>query len=52
MTHAAQYRVFAQECRELARKMNGDNKDKLLEIAEAWENCARDAEAQGEALGE
>ena len=52
MTKAAQYRVFAQECGELARTMRGRNRDKLERIAVAWENCAREAEAQGEALGE
>jgi hypothetical protein len=52
MTKASQYRVFAQECKELASKMNEENKERLLKIAEAWENCAREAEARGEALGE
>jgi hypothetical protein len=32
--------------------MTKQNKEKLLKIAQAWENCARDAEEHGEALGE
>jgi hypothetical protein len=52
MTRAAQYRAYAHECRELAKRMNGENKEALLKIADAWENVARQTEAVGEALGE
>lgn len=52
MTKAAQYREYAEECKQLARTMNGDSKETLLKIAAAWENCAREADQRGEALGE
>jgi hypothetical protein len=44
MQNAAQYRVYAKECRELAKKAKGENKEKLLKIAEAWEQCAADVD--------
>jgi hypothetical protein len=44
MQKAAQYRVFAKECRDLAEKMNGLQKEKLMEIAEAWETLANERE--------
>lgn len=44
MTKAAQYRVFAQECKDLAKKMSGQNREKLLKIAEAWEKVADEIE--------
>ena len=42
MQDAARYRVFAEECRELANRMNGENREKLQRIAEAWEECAKE----------
>jgi hypothetical protein len=52
MTKAAQYRKYADQCKELAKAMEGDPKNILLEIAAAWENCAREADERGQALGE
>jgi hypothetical protein len=52
MTKAAQYREYAAQCKDLAKTMEGDRKNTLLKIAAAWENCAREAEERGEALGE
>jgi hypothetical protein len=52
MTKAAQYRKYAEQCKELAGTMHGEGKKTLLEIAAAWENCAREADERGEALGE
>jgi hypothetical protein len=52
MTKAAQYRKYAKQCKDLAETMQGERKHTLLEIAAAWENCAREAEERGEALGE
>jgi hypothetical protein len=52
MTKAAQYRQFAKECRELAKALTGERKEILLKMAQAWENCAREADERGEALGE
>jgi hypothetical protein len=44
MRNAKLYRQYAAECRRIARTMRPDQKAKLLEIADAWEACARDAE--------
>ena len=52
MTKAAQYRKYAEQCRNLAKVLDGEGKNTLLKIAEAWENCAREADTHGEALGE
>ncbi|WP_068015089.1 hypothetical protein [Rhodoplanes sp. Z2-YC6860] len=37
----------AQECRNLANKMHGDDKQKMLKIAETWIELANDAVARG-----
>jgi hypothetical protein len=52
MTKAAQYRNYAEQCKDLAKTLDGERKDTLLKIAAAWETCAREAEERGEALGE
>ena len=52
VTKAAQYRKYAAQCKDLANTMDGDRKNTLLEIAAAWETCAREADERGEALGE
>jgi len=52
MTKAAQYREYAEECKQLASTMNGAGKETLLKMAVAWERCAREADERGEALGE
>ena len=52
MTKAAQYRKYAEQCKNLAEALHGESKNTLLEIAAAWENCAREADERGEALGE
>jgi hypothetical protein len=49
---AAQYRKYAEQCKDLAKTMDGDRKNALLEMAAAWDNCAREADERGEALGE
>jgi hypothetical protein len=45
MQSAAQYRVYAEECRKLAKTLKPENRETLLKIAEAWERCAADMEA-------
>lgn len=45
MQSAAQYRIYAQECRRLAKTLKPENRDKLLKIADAWDQCATDIEA-------
>jgi hypothetical protein len=44
MQKATQYRLFAKECRDLAEKMKGSQKQKLMQIAEAWETLANENE--------
>jgi hypothetical protein len=39
------YLERARECRELAETMSGENKKKLLRVAEAWEALAREDQA-------
>jgi hypothetical protein len=46
MQNAAQYREYAEQCRQLAKSMKGQNKQTLLGIAEAWDKCAREIEAE------
>ncbi len=43
MESAEKYRQFAEDCRRLAEKATSKDKTVLLEIAEAWEQCAKDA---------
>jgi hypothetical protein len=47
MQNAAQYREYAEQCRQLAKSMRGANKQALLGIAEAWDKCAREIEEEG-----
>jgi hypothetical protein len=46
MRNAKLYRQYAAECRRIAQTMSPEQKIRLLEIAEAWEVCARDAEKE------
>ena len=43
MESADKYRQFAEDCRRLAGKAAAKDRAVLLEIAEAWEQCAKDA---------
>ena len=43
MESAEKYRQFAEDCRRLAEKAAPKDKTVLLEIAAAWEQCAKDA---------
>jgi histone H3/H4 len=43
MESAEKYRQFAEDCRRLAGKAAAKDRAVLLEIAEAWEQCAKDA---------
>jgi hypothetical protein len=45
MQSAAQYRIYAQECRRLAKTLKPENRDTLLKIADAWDKCAEEIEA-------
>jgi hypothetical protein len=43
---ASEYRVHADECRQLATKMaSGEQRDLLLAMAKHWEDLARDRAA-------
>jgi hypothetical protein len=44
MQNPAKFREYAEECRKLAAMAKPDHKEKLLEIAKAWEECAREVE--------
>ena len=44
MQDAAQYRIYAQECRKLAKTLKAEHHDTLMRIADAWEKCANDIE--------
>lgn len=38
------FRKYAADCLRIARQMNGKDRQALLEIADAWETRAQDAE--------
>jgi hypothetical protein len=44
MQNPAKLRQYADECRRLARTAKLEDKDVLLQIAKAWDECAADAE--------
>ena len=45
MKKAAEYRLHAKDCRELAAKTSKpDQRDQLLRMAETWESLALDRE--------
>jgi hypothetical protein len=39
-----QFREYAAECRRMAEQWSGNNREVLLEIANAWIDCAEQAE--------
>jgi hypothetical protein len=49
MQTPARFRKYAEECRHLAKSLNGEQKDALLKIASAWDECAVNAERTGDA---
>ena len=44
MKKASEYRQHAEECRALAKQMQGEQRDQLLEMARTWDNLAADRE--------
>lgn len=46
MQNPAKLREYAEECRKLAESAKAEHKEKLLEIARAWEECAKELERQ------
>jgi hypothetical protein len=39
-----QFREYAAQCRRMAEKLSGNNREVLLEIANAWIDCAEQVE--------
>jgi len=46
MEDLEKFRNYAEECRRLAKSMKSEHKATLLEIAEAWDQCAEEAERE------
>ena len=46
MEDLEKFRNYAEECRRLAKSMKSEHKATLLEIAEAWDQCAEEAKAK------
>jgi hypothetical protein len=46
MQNPARFREYAEECRKLASTARPEHKEKLLDIAKAWEDCAKEFEAR------
>jgi hypothetical protein len=46
MEDLEKFRKYAEECRRLAKSMKSEHKATLLEIAEAWDQCAEEAERE------
>ena len=42
MKKASEYRAHADECRALARTMQGEQRDQLLQMAATWDRLAAD----------
>jgi hypothetical protein len=47
MESVEQYRQYADECRRLAERAPPKEKVALLEIAAAWDQCAKEAAEKG-----
>ncbi len=45
MKKASEYRKHAEECRALARGVQGEQRDQLLEMAATWDNLAAERAA-------
>jgi hypothetical protein len=46
MKSAKEYREYAADCRRIAQTMKGEDKEKLMKIAEAWEKSAQEADSR------
>jgi hypothetical protein len=44
MRSAAKCREHANECRDLAKSLAGDRRQQTLDMAETWENLAREVD--------
>jgi hypothetical protein len=54
MEDVIKFRRYAEDCRRLANSMKPEHKATLLEIADAWDKCAEEAEREDreESVGE
>ena len=46
MKDVIKFREYAEDCRRLAKSMKPEHKSTLLEIADAWERVAKEAERE------
>jgi len=46
MKDVKKFREYAEDCRRLAKSMKPEHKATLLEIADAWDQCANEAERE------
>ena len=42
-----EFRQFAAECRRLAERASSDDRETFLEMADAWDDCAEQADRMG-----
>jgi hypothetical protein len=47
MKDSIKFRGYAEECRRLSKIMRPEHRATLLEIADAWDQCADEAEHEG-----
>ncbi len=45
MKSSSEYREHAQDCRALAKGLDGERRQQTLEMAETWEDLARQVES-------
>jgi hypothetical protein len=42
MKHASEYRAYAEECRTLAKQMEGEQREQTMDVARTWDRLAED----------
>jgi hypothetical protein len=47
MTDVIKFKQYAEDCRRMAKSMKPEHQATLLEIANAWDQCAEEAEREG-----
>jgi hypothetical protein len=47
MKDVIKFKEYAEDCRRLAKSMEPEHKTRLLEIADAWDRLAEEAEREG-----
>ena len=43
MKRASEYRAYSEECRTLAKQMEGGHREQLLDMARTWEKLASES---------